>query len=100
MRQRSGCLANLFWLAVVGVVGGALLYTLVAVTDPWALHIGGRWTPLLTWWGSGTLHTQGGSEYPLFLYFHPASEFSRFRLDGLRPTGGMQGTACLCTSRD
>ena len=96
MRRRRGCLANLFWMPVLGV---AVLYTVIAVTDPWAFHIGGRPTPLLSWWGSGKLLTKGGIEYPLFLYFYPSSHFSQLRLDGLRPTGGLQGSACLCTSR-
>ncbi len=65
---------------------------------PWAVHIGGRWTPLLTWWGSGKLIAPGGVEYPLFLTLSPSSHFSRLHLQGRQPTGGVQGTACLCTS--
>jgi len=96
MRQRRGCLAQLFWVLVFGV---ALVYAVVGVTDPWAFRIGGRWTPLLNWWGSGTLRTKSGIEYPLFVYLRPSSHFLQLRLDGLRPTGGVQGMACLCTSR-
>jgi hypothetical protein len=29
---------------------------------------------------------------------YPAAHFSRLRLEGRRPTGGVQGNACLCTS--
>jgi hypothetical protein len=60
--------------------------------------MGGRWTPPLTWWGSGRLVTKGGNQYPLFVSFHPSSHSSHLRLDGQRPTGGVAGTGCLCTS--
>jgi hypothetical protein len=95
MRQRRGCLANLVWLTLFCV---AILYTVIAVTAPWAFHIGGRPTPLATWWGSGKLRTKDGIQYPLFVYLYPSSHFSRLRMDGLRPTGGLKGMACLCTS--
>lgn len=77
---------------------GALIPLAVGVMIPWALHIGGRWTPLLTWWGSGTLTCKGG-EYPFFIMLYPSSHFSRLHLNGRRPTGGVQGSACLCTSQ-
>ena len=95
MRQQRGSLAKGFWVLVLG---GGLLYTVVILTGPWAAHIGGRWTPLLTWSGSGNLLTKGGIEYPLYVSFFPSSHFSRLRMDGQRPTGGLQGSAWLCTS--
>jgi len=79
------------------VVCALLVYGVVVLTSPWALHIGGRWTPLLYWTGSGKLVTKGGT-YPLYVYFFPSSHFSRLRLDGQRPTGGVQGSGWLCTS--
>ncbi len=75
----------------------ALIPLAVGALIPWALHIGGRWTPLLTWWGSGTLMSKGG-DYPLFIMLYPAAHYSRLHLNGRRPTGGVQGSACLCTS--
>lgn len=81
------------------VLGGALLYGVAVATSPWALHIGGRWTPLLTWTGSGKLLMKNGSEYLLYVSFFPSSHFSRLHMDGLRPTGGLQGSGWLCTSR-
>ena len=98
-RARRGCLTKLFSLLLVGVLGGALLYGLVAITAPWALHIGGRWTPLLTWHGYGELVTKNGTKYPLYINFYPSSHFSQLHLEGLRPTGGLQGSGWLCTSR-
>ena len=94
-RQGHGCCATLFVTLVLGV---AVLYGVIAVTDPWAFHIGGRWTPLLYWSGSGKLLTKSGT-YPLYISFFPSSHFSRLHLDGLRPTGGLQGSGWLCTSR-
>jgi hypothetical protein len=95
MRKRRSLLATFFWILVLG----AMLYAVVVVLDPWSLHIGGRWTPLLTWQGSGKLRTKSGIEYPLFVQFYPSSHFSRLHRDGQRPAGGLQGSAWLCTSR-
>jgi hypothetical protein len=96
MRKQRGCLASLLGVLAVAV---AAVYGAAAVTAPWSFHIGGRSTPFLTWWGWGTLRTKDGHSYPLSIYFFPSSRFSRLRLDGLRPTGGLQGSARLCTSR-
>jgi hypothetical protein len=96
MRQRRGSLAKNLGLLVLC---GSVFYGVVVALDPWALHIGGRWTPFLTWQGSGKLLTKDGREYPLYLYFFPSSHFSRLHMDGLRPTGGLQGSGWLCTSR-
>jgi hypothetical protein len=93
--RRRGFLRSLFWLVVLGV---AVIYGVAAITAPWSFHIGGRSTPFLFWSGAGTLTTKSGT-YPIYVSFHPASHFSRLRLDGLHPTGGVGGTAALCTSR-
>lgn len=92
--RRGGCLTNLFKLLAFCVI---VLYGVVALIAPWAFHIGGRSTPLLYWSGYGKLVTKGGT-YPLFVVLYPSSHSSRLHLDNLRPTGGMQGTASLCTS--
>jgi hypothetical protein len=45
----------------------ALLYGVIVLLipfNPWAIHIGHRWTPLLTWTGTGKLVTTGGT-YPV-----------------------------------
>lgn len=94
IRQRHGCFASLLGLVILGVV---VVYGVAALTSPWAFHIGGRWTPLLYWSGSGKLVTKGGT-YPLYVSFFPSSHFSQLHLDGLRPTGGVQGSGSLCTS--
>lgn len=77
----------------------ALLYAVFALISPWAFHIGGRWTPLLYWTGSGRLVTKGGT-YPLYIMIYPSSRGgSTLRLDGLRPAGGLHGSGWLCTAR-
>lgn len=92
--KRRGCLSTLLGLLLLGV---ALVYGVAALTSPWAFHIGGRWTPLLYWSGYGKLLTKGGT-YPLYVSFFPSSHSSKLHLDGLRPTGGLQGRGWLCTS--
>jgi hypothetical protein len=94
MPRRLGCLATLFGLLLFV----ALAYGAIAVFYPWSLHIGGRSTPLMYWSGSGKLLTTGGT-YPLYVSLFPSSEFSQLSLDGLRPSGGVQGSGSLCTSR-
>ena len=77
-----------------------VLAVAVVLIMPWAFHIGGRWTPLVTWNGTGTLHSSGGKEYPIWISFHPSKNSSQLRLDGLRPSSGLGGLACLCMSPD
>src|SRR5262249_46471245 len=91
MRVQTSNRSRLILFAILLLAAGAAL-------NPWAFHIGGRWTPVLTWWGSGTLVTKNGTEYPMFVMLFPAAHFSRLRMDGVRPTGGVQGSACICTS--
>ena len=90
-RGRFGAIHGVFVL-------GLLLCGLLLVAGPWVLHIGGQWTPLLTWTGSGKLLTKSG-QYPLYVSMSPSSHFSQLHLDGLRPTGGLKGMGWLCTSR-
>lgn len=97
-RKRGGCLTGLIKLLGAGVFGVVLLYGVVAVTAPWSFHIGGRFTPFLTWHGYGQLLTKGGIRYPLYVSFYPSSHFSQLHREGLRPTGGVQGSGWLCTS--
>jgi len=93
--RRHGCIATLFGLVILCL---AVVYGVAAVTAPWSFHIGGLSTPLLYWSASGSLHTKGGN-YPLYVLFYPSPNLSRLHLDGLRPTGGVQGSGYLCTSR-
>ena len=93
--RRHGCVTTLFGLLVLCLV---IVYGVAAITAPWSFHIGGLSTPLLYWEATGMLHTKSGT-YPLYVFFYPSPRFSRLRMDGLRPTGGVQGSGSLCTSR-
>lgn len=97
-RRRRGCLGNLFRVVLAGIFGGALLYGVVVATSPWSLHIGGRWTPFLAWHGYGQLVTKNGVQYPLYVSLYPSSHFSQLHREGLRPTGGVQGSGWICTA--
>lgn len=85
---------RLGWLGL-GVIA-VLVYLVIALLNPWALHIGGRSTPLMFWTGTGKLATSGGT-YPLLVTLYPSSHGSTLRLDGLRPISGLHGQARLCT---
>ena len=41
--------------------------------------------------------TKNGA-YPLYVFFYPSSDMSRLHVDGLQPTGGLQGSAAICLS--
>ena len=92
--RRRGCIAQLFLLVILCL---AVVYGLAAVTSPWSFHIGGVPTPFLYWSGSGMLHTKAGT-YPMYILLYPGANFSRLQLDGLRPSGGLGGSASICTS--
>lgn len=83
---------------MVLVVGGIIFYCAVVALNPWALHIGGRSTPLLYWTGMGTLKAQDGKAYPLYVFFYPSAHGSRLHREGLRPNSGLSGTAQLCAT--
>jgi len=74
----------------------AVIYVAMVCLNPWSLHIGGEWTPLFYWTGTGRLVTSSGS-YPLIVYLYPSSHASRLHLDGLRPISGLSGQGWLCT---
>lgn len=82
------------WLYLGAIV--VVFYLGVALLNPWALHIGGRSTPLMFWTGTGKLVTSGGT-YPLIVTLYPSPHGSTLRLDGLRPISGLHGQARLCT---
>jgi len=58
-------------LLLFAAAGLVFVYLLTLALNPWALHIGGRSTPLLYWHGSGTLHAKDGKTYPIYMSFGP-----------------------------
>ena len=74
----------------------ALIYGAMVLLNPWSIHMGGQWTPLLTWTGTGNLVSDSGT-YPILVTLGLSHHYSRLRLDGMRPTGGLSGWGWLCT---
>jgi len=98
MRGPRGCLANLV-LLVVGAP--ALVWAVTAALNPWALHIGGRSTPLLYWHGSGTVTSKDGKTYPLYVSFwpgRPRGYHSGGRREGKIVSGRLSGNGWLCVA--
>jgi len=81
--KRRGCITSL---------SGALLFAVAVILliHPWALHMGGRWTPALTWHGGGTLESSSGARYLLFLEVWLDRERGR-------SAKALAGRARLCT---
>jgi hypothetical protein len=90
--QRSRRRLGVVWFVLLL----AVIYGAIVLLNPWAIHMGGQWTPLLTWSGTGELVT-GAAAYPLLVTLNPSPHSSTLRLDGLRPTGGIDGWGWLCT---
>jgi hypothetical protein len=59
-RRRLGCLGALILVVIVL----AVVYTL---PNPWALRIGGRFTPTESWQGYGAVAASNGGRYELYL---------------------------------
>jgi hypothetical protein len=98
MRSRKGCLSGCFTqLALLCVVGLAFAWGLIVVLHPWALHIGGRSTPLLYWQGTGTVVSKDGKAYPLYVTFWPGRSAGRGgRREGKIISARLGGTGWLC----
>jgi hypothetical protein len=90
LKKRRGC-------GCFTTVTGAILLALAVyvVLNPWALHIGGRWTPAMTWHGVGKLESTSGAKYGLFLEVNLATQ--RRRHSTLGGANNLTGTAKLCT---
>ena len=98
MRGPRGCLGNLI-LLIVG--GGAFTWAVMVALNPWALHIGGRSTPLLYWHGTGTVVAKGGKTYPLYVSFWPGRPqgfHGGGRREGKIVNAHLTGTGWLCVA--
>jgi hypothetical protein len=96
MPRLGGCLTKLILLAV-----GALMFVwaFTVALHPWALHIGGRSTPLLYWQGTGTVLAKSGKTYPLYVSFFPwksGGTSGGGRREGKLISGRLRGTGWLC----
>ena len=91
-----GCLAKLLLWSVAAVV---CVWAFVVVLNPWALHIGGRSTPLLYWHGSGTVISKDGKTYPLYVSFWPGRPrgiHGGHRREGKLVSADLRGWGYLC----
>ena len=90
--RRRGC-------GCLGTVSGAILFVfaLTVLLNPWALHIGGRWTPAMTWHGVGKLQSTSGAKYLLFLEVNVYMRSRRHSTTG--GSDNLSGTAELCTAQ-
>jgi hypothetical protein len=97
MWRFSGCLTRLLLWAFIFI---ALGWALIVVLNPWALHIGGRPTPLLYWHGAGTVRAKSGQAFPLYVSFWPGRPrgVRGGRRQGRIVSARLQGTGWLCVS--
>lgn len=102
MRTISGCLAGCLTKIVLwSAIAVAAIYAFTIALNPWALHIGGRSTPLLNWHGSGTVIAKGGKSYPLYISFWPGRPqgfHGGGRRNGKTVSAHLDGNAWLCTA--
>jgi hypothetical protein len=104
MRSRGGCLLNLGGcltkLVLILLAGLAFMWVVILALNPWALHIGGRSTPLLYWHGAGTVVSKDGRTYPLYVSFWPGKPMrhSGGRREGKIWSADLKGTGWLCTA--
>jgi hypothetical protein len=93
-----GCLGKLVLLTCAGL---AFAWALLVLLNPWALHIGGRSTPLLYWHGAGTVVSKDGKSYPLYVYFFPGRPggfHSGGRREGKIVSADLDGGGWLCVA--
>lgn len=102
MRTKTGCLAGcLSRLVLWAAVAVACVYVFTIALNPWALHIGGRSTPLLWWHGSGLVQAENGRSYPLYISFtpgRPRRSVGGGRREGKSISAHLQGNAWLCVA--
>jgi hypothetical protein len=92
----GGCLTKLIFWAIVACVA---VWAVTVALNPWALHIGGRSTPLLYWHGMGTLAGKDGKTYPLYVSFwpgRPRGNRSGGRREGKIVSARLRGSGWLC----
>ncbi len=85
-------------LVLFGIAACAFFWVLLVALNPWALHIGGRSTPLLYWHGTGTVASKNGKTYPLYVSFWPRRPMrhSGGRREGKIWSADLTGTGWLC----
>lgn len=86
------------WLLMLLVV---VLFIVQVGLSPWVLHIGGTFTPTMSWSGYGTVTASGGGRYVLYTDFEAgyllATKEARGSACGRSGCDNLRGTARLCT---
>ena len=102
MRGPLGCLGGCLTKLVLILLGAALfVWALMAAMNPWALHIGGRSTPLLYWHGAGPVVSKDGRSYPLYVTFWPGRPqgfHGGGRREGKSVSARLDGSGWLCVA--
>ena len=102
MRSVGGCLGGCLTKLIVMMLGvTAFMWVVLVALNPWALHIGGRSTPLLYWHGSGTVVAKDGKTYPLYVGFFPGRPggiHGGGRREGKLVSSQLSGTGWLCVA--
>lgn len=101
MRGPVGCLTGcLTKLVLIGVAAVVLVWAVTVALHPWALHIGGRSTPLLYWHGAGTVVSKDGKTYPLYVTFFPGRTKRSYGggREGKRKNADLNGRGWLCVA--
>jgi hypothetical protein len=101
MRSMGGCLGGCLTKLVLIAAGAlAFVWVVTVALNPWALHIGGRSTPLLYWHGAGTVVSKDGKSYPLYLTFVPGKSRRTVgsRREGKRKNANLDGRGWLCVA--
>jgi hypothetical protein len=91
----GGCLTKVVLILIAAV---AFMWVVMVALNPWALHIGGRSTPLLYWHGTGTLNSKDGRTYPLYVSWFPGKpgRHGGGRREGKIWSADLKGTGWLC----
>lgn len=102
MRTKTGCLAGcLTKLVLWSAIAVAAVYLFTIALNPWALHIGGRSTPLLNWHGSGTVTGKNGKSYLVYIFFWPGRPQGGHgigRREGKTVSAHLDGNGWICTA--
>jgi len=102
MRGPGGCLTGCLTKLILFALGAAVfVWALTAALNPWALHIGGRSTPLLYWHGAGTVTSKDGKTYSLYVTFwpgRPSGFHGGGRREDKRKNADLSGSGWMCVA--
>lgn len=101
MQRKGGCLTGcLTKLVLWGAAAAVFTWGVIVLLNPWALHMGGRQTPLLFWHGTGTVVADNGLKLPMYLTFWPGRPRRRMgaRREGKGWSADLSGVGWLCVA--